>query len=652
MCGSKNHDEGGWELYPPLPEGLQEVAGEIKERLSEGTLPEDIYTQILESQCGATDDSQAVEQYNGTLGVTTAFVNAHQAPVGQLQWNANLASIYTDAGDVAGVRWCTGTLLAGNLFLSAGHCFDSVPRTPGSWQLPLTNGTTNVIPPPEIATNMHVNFNFQVDASGNPRPEQQFAILQLTEHRLGGFDFAIIRLAGNPEATFGSSIVAAADPATNDMACIIGHPAGVRKRIEAGPVTELNGSQIRYNDIDTLGGNSGSGILRSPDGTIVGVHTNGGCTTAGAGFNFGVRVSTLLANSPTLRGLSCPKVSGPVVSWGSGRLDAFVTGTDSALYHKWWNGSAWGPSLTGYEGQGGVCTSRAEVAAWGPNRLDAFVTGTDGALYHKWWNGSAWGPSLTGYERQGGVCTSPPKVVAWGPNRLDVFVTGTDSALYHKWWNGSAWGPSLTGYENQGGICTSAPEAVAWGSNRLDVFVIGTDSALYHKWWNGSAWGPSLTGYERQGGVCVGPPKAVAWGPNRLDVFVIGTDRALYHKWWNGSAWGPSLTGYERQGGICTSPPEVVSWGPNRLDVFVIGTDRALYHKWWNGSSWGPSLTGWERMGGVCTSQPRVVSWGPNRLDVFVTGTDRALYHKWWDGSAWGPSLTGYERQGGIVIDF
>ena len=72
------------------------------------------------------------------------------------------------------------------------------PQNPGSWQLPLTNGTTNVIPPPEIATNMHVNFNFQVDASGNPRPEQQFAILQLTEHRLGGFDFAIIRLAGNP----------------------------------------------------------------------------------------------------------------------------------------------------------------------------------------------------------------------------------------------------------------------------------------------------------------------------------------------------------------------------------------------------------------------------------------------------------------------
>jgi hypothetical protein len=344
--------------------------------------------------------------------------------------------------------------------------------------------------------------------------------------------------------------------------------------------------------------------------------------------------------------------SSPVVSWGSNRIDAFVLGSDRALYHKWWNGSAWGPSLTGYEGMGGVCTSVPQAVAWGANRLDVFVTGTDSALYHKWWNGSAWGPSLTGYENMGGICVGDPRVVSWGPDRLDVFVLGTDRALYHKWWNGSAWGPSLTGYERMGGICMSQPEVVAWGPNRLDVFVIGTDRALYHKWWDGSAWGPSLTGYERLGGICMSAPRAVAWGPNRLDVFVTGTDGALYHKWWDGSAWGPSLTGFERMGGICVGDPEVVAWGPNRLDVFVIGTDSALYHKWWNGSAWGPSLTGYENMGGVCTSRPRVTSWGPNRLDVFVTGTDSALYHKWWNGSAWGPSLTGYEYMGGVISAF
>jgi hypothetical protein len=344
--------------------------------------------------------------------------------------------------------------------------------------------------------------------------------------------------------------------------------------------------------------------------------------------------------------------SGPVVAWGANRLDVFVLGTDTAVYHKWWDGSNWGPSLTDWEYMGGACMSPPEVIAWGPNRLDLFVLGTDSALYHKWWDGSNWGPSVTGYEYLGGTCTSRPEVVAWGPNRLDIFVRGTDHAIYHKWWDGNAWGPSITDWEYMGGACQTRPEAVAWGPNRLDLFVIGQDSALYHKWWDGNAWGPSVTDWEYMGGSCTSPPEAVAWGPDRLDVFVLGTDSALYHKWWDGNAWGPSVTDYEYMGGNCASDPEVVTWGPNRLDVFVLGTDHAVYHKWWDGNAWGPSVTDYEYMDGTCTSPPRVVAWGSNRLDVFVTGTDSALYHKWWDGSNWGPSLTGYEYMGGTISNF
>jgi hypothetical protein len=361
----------------------------------------------------------------------------------------------------------------------------------------------------------------------------------------------------------------------------------------------------------------------------------------------GVRNSLVQAGGGT-------RTSGPVVAWGSNRLDAFVIGGDSALYHKWWDGSNWGPSVVDYERMGGICVSRPEVVAWGANRLDVFVLGTDHALYHKWWDGSSWGPSFAGdYEYLGGICASVPKAVAWGANRLDLFVLGTDSALYHKWWDGSNWGPSVTDYEYMGGICTSPPEAVAWGTNRLDVFVLGTDHALYHKWWDGSNWGPSLAGdWEYLGGICASPPKVVSWGANRLDIFVIGLDSALYHKWWDGSNWGPSLTDWEYMGGVCSSAPNAVAWGANRLDVFVLGTDQALYHKWWDGSNWGPSVVDYERLGGVCTSDPRVVAWGPNRLDIFVLGTDHALYHKWWDGSNWGPSLLDYEYMGGGILEF
>jgi hypothetical protein len=306
------------------------------------------------------------------------------------------------------------------------------------------------------------------------------------------------------------------------------------------------------------------------------------------------------------------------------------------------------PGLISTTAAGRTPEPAGSVVSWGSNRLDAFVLGTDLAMYHKWWDGSNWGPSVTGYEYMGGVCMSPPRLATWGPNRLDAFVLGTDRALYHKWWDGSNWGPSLTGYEYLGGICMSPPEVVAWGSDRLDVFVLGTDNAVYHKWWDGSNWGPSATDYEYLGGVCASPPRVVAWGENRLDMFVIGTDSALYHKWWDGTSWSD----WEYMGGVCTTAPTVVSWDADRLDVFVLGTDSALYHKWWDGSAWGPSVTGYEYMGGICTDEPRVVSWGANRLDVFVTGTDKQLYHKWWDGSAWGPSLTGYEPLGGIISDF
>ena len=52
--------------------------------------------------------------------------------------------------------------------------------------------------------------------------------------------------------------------------------------------------------------------------------------------------------------LSVPRPSGPVVASAPGRLDVFVVGTDSAVYHKAWDGNAWQPSVTDYEPLGGT----------------------------------------------------------------------------------------------------------------------------------------------------------------------------------------------------------------------------------------------------------------------------------------------------------
>jgi len=288
--------------------------------LEGGEGPEgDDYPDILETICGTTDDSQPVEQYDGTLGVTRAFVDAHQSAVAQVQWNDNLASIYTSPGDVNGARWGSGTMIGPDLFLTCGHLFD---QTGNGWTRPRVNGSAATISPQEIATNMHLNFNYQVDSSGTLRAEVRFPITQLIEFRLGGVDMALCRIGGRPGDTFGWSTVATADVAVGAMLAIIGHPAGRPKRIEAGPATALSGGQLSYNDIDTLGGNSGSGIL-GPAGTVVGVHTNGGCNSAGTGSNFGVPIATIRAVSPTLQSLGTNTLADTIVT--NMRADSVVT---------------------------------------------------------------------------------------------------------------------------------------------------------------------------------------------------------------------------------------------------------------------------------------------------------------------------------------
>ncbi len=128
-------------------------------------------------------------------------------------------------------------------------------------------------------------------------------MLSLVENRLGGLDFAVVRLGGNPGDTFGWTEISDTDADEADMLCIIQHPAGLPKRIEAGEAFHLHDARIGYDSIDTLGGSSGSGVLKSPDGNIVAVHTNGGCSAAAGSHNHGVRISSILAKSSTLSAL-------------------------------------------------------------------------------------------------------------------------------------------------------------------------------------------------------------------------------------------------------------------------------------------------------------------------------------------------------------
>jgi SpoIID/LytB domain protein len=248
-----------------------------------------------------------------------------------------------------------------------------------------------------------------------------------------------------------------------------------------------------------------------------------------------------------------------IVSWGGGRLDIFVRGTDNSLWHKWYDG-AW----RGWEPLGGELTSAPAATSTGGNRLDIFVRGTDNGLWRKTWTGSTWTP----WESLGGQLTDSPAATASG-GVVSVFVRGTDQGIWSRQLNGS-WGP----WHSLGGAAASAPAATSWPNGRLDVFVRGTDRAVWTNWFDGSRW----SSWTSLGGTVSDAPGAASWGNNRLDLLVRGSDNALWHRWWDGSAW----SNWTRRGGGLTSGPGAASWSTGRLDVVVRGTDNGLWHTWAN----------------------------------------------------------------------
>ena len=71
--------------------------------------------------------------------------------------------------------------------------------------------------------------------------------------------------------------------------------------------------------------------------------------------------------------------------------------------------------------------------SWGDNRLDIFGILTNGTLLHKFWDGTGWQPSLSGWEQWGDNFTGNPVATSWGEDRLDAWAIRSTGELAHRY---------------------------------------------------------------------------------------------------------------------------------------------------------------------------------------------------------------------------
>jgi hypothetical protein len=210
-------------------------------------------------------------------------------------------------------------------------------------------------------------------------------------------------------------------------------------------------------------------------------------------------------------------------------------------------------------------TSSPASVSWGNGRTDVVVRGSDNALWTIYFdpNAGGWSPMI---RLDGSIPLSgAPTISSWALGRLDIFMTDPNGHLEHKYFSPTGW----SAWENLGGKLTSEPSAISWGFGRIDVFAKGADNGLWTVFFGANGWST----WVDLGGTIEGPPSVASHGPNELDVFASCGAMALCHMQWQNTWLG--WDGYFQ--GVTTQRTAAVWWGESSFTIFGQGSDYKLW---------------------------------------------------------------------------
>jgi hypothetical protein len=335
--------------------------------------------------------------------------------------------------------------------------------------------------------------------------------------------------------------------------------------------------------------------------------------------------ASILLATPSWESLGGSFQGSPFLVQGANGLEAFVRGTDNALWFA--AQTSPGGSWTPFVSLGGFIISNPTAAVDSNGRIAVFAVGGDTAVWTRVQATAGIG-NYSDWTSIGGSSASDLAVVQ--ENALHaiptayLFVRGPDGALWANFSNDVAgpWGASWT---NLGGYLTSAPRAGLNVNSQATVFARGGDNALWYR----QATSPdsiTFTDWATLGGAMNGPASVAEIngyvmyrGLDNAAWFIRDTTPFAEHTAAGPATWSDQVS----LGGYIVSNPTMP---PGDLEVFAVGGDNAL---WVTASPGGGSPFGpWQSLGGSIVGDPSaMLNHSDNTVDVFAIGFDGALWH-------------------------